>query len=298
MSNHIEPQTNGNSPFDTIKNTTPTGEERWSARDLMGLMAYTRWNEFKNPIERAMATAKNQGMDVENLFRRSAEKTGGRPREDYNLNRYAAYLVAMNGDPNKPEVAAAQHYFAVRTREAETRPALLAHEDLVDRWQLPRSYGEALRALADTTEELEEVKTENAAIKGGRGINIKEFIKTYFIAPNERAFFEWFYFHGLLIDGRVKNPDGTSARLSSGPKLRWDHMHPTYRGRRYFKLVPTGSSPHGRRTAKVIPERAVDLVGLLLRADDLPTQMTVEGRAAADRVLQINPQQLRLVSGE
>ncbi|AMA00247.1 phage antirepressor KilAC domain-containing protein [Corynebacterium glutamicum] len=124
MSNHIEPQANGTSPFDTIKNITPAGEERWSARDLMGLMAYTRWNEFKNPIDRAMATAKNQGMDVENLFRRSAEKTGGRPREDYNLNRYAAYLVAMNGDPNIPEVAAAQHYFAVRTREAETRPTV------------------------------------------------------------------------------------------------------------------------------------------------------------------------------
>lgn len=297
MSNHIEPQKNA-SPFDTIKIITPAGEERWSARDLMGLMAYSTWQKFEVPLHRAMSTAKNQGMDIENLFNRSVEKTGGRPREDYHLNRYAAYLVAMNGDPNIPEVAAAQHYFAVRTREAETRPALLAQEDLVDRWQLPRSYGEALRALADTTEELEEVKTENVAIKGGRGINIKEFIKTYFIAPNERAFFEWFYFHGLLIDGRVKNPDGTSARLGSGPKLRWDHMHPTYRGRRYFKLVPTGSSTHGRRTAKVIPECAIELVGLLLRADDLPTQMTVEGRAAADQVLQINPQQLRLVSGE
>ena len=123
MSNHIEPQKNA-SPFDTIKIITPAGEERWSARDLMGLMAYSTWQKFEVPLHRAMSTAKNQGMDIENLFNRSVEKTGGRPREDYNLNRYAAYLVAMNGDPNIPEVAAAQHYFAVRTREAETRPAV------------------------------------------------------------------------------------------------------------------------------------------------------------------------------
>ncbi|MGZ9830199.1 phage antirepressor KilAC domain-containing protein [Tsukamurella ocularis] len=40
------------------------------------------------------------------------------------MTRFAAYLIAMNGDPRKPEVAAAQAYFAIRTREAETRPAL------------------------------------------------------------------------------------------------------------------------------------------------------------------------------
>lgn len=123
MSNHIEPQKNA-SPFDTIKIITPAGEERWSARELMTLMSYAQWQNFMVPLNRAMAVAQNQGMDIENLFMRSHEKTGGRPREDYHLNRYAAYLVAMNGDPNIPEVAAAQHYFAIRTREAETRPAV------------------------------------------------------------------------------------------------------------------------------------------------------------------------------
>lgn len=36
----------------------------------------------------------------------------GRPREDVILTRRAAYLVAMNGDPRKTEVAFAQQYFA------------------------------------------------------------------------------------------------------------------------------------------------------------------------------------------
>lgn len=111
------------SPFDSIQQLRDDGTEFWSARDLMAVMGYSRWNEFKTPIDRAMKSAENQGCDVETLFRGSTDKsTGGRPSEDYGLSRFAAYLVAMNGDPNKTEVAAAQAYFAIRTREAEVAP--------------------------------------------------------------------------------------------------------------------------------------------------------------------------------
>ena len=124
MRNHLEPVgASSSSPFDKIKHTKPGGAEYWSARELMPLMAYSSWQKFMVPLERAMSTSTNQGMDTPTLFNRSVEKTAGRPREDFHLTRYAAYLVAMNGDPNIPQVAAAQHYFAIRTREAETKPA-------------------------------------------------------------------------------------------------------------------------------------------------------------------------------
>lgn len=133
MPNHLEP-VNGssNSPFDAIKRTRPDGTEYWSARDLMPLMGYARWEDFLKITRRAEASARNSGQGG---FSEITEKLsdGGRPRIDFHLSRFAAYLVAMNGDPNKPEVAAAQAYFAIQTHVAETTksPAELTRREIL-----------------------------------------------------------------------------------------------------------------------------------------------------------------------
>lgn len=146
------------SPFDAIRQIRADGTEFWSARDLMPLMGYARWENFETPIRRAMKTAENQGMDVATLFLRSQEKTAGRPREDFELARYAAYLVAMNGDPNIPKVAEAQHYFAVRTREAETAPQQPT-------FLIPKTYAGALRAAAEQAERAELAEQQNKMLE-------------------------------------------------------------------------------------------------------------------------------------
>ena len=108
-----------------------TGEPWWLGRELMQSLGYPRWDSFEGPLTRAKATCSNEGYEPNDHFRQATKmieigRGGVRAVSDVNLSRFGCYLVAMNCDPHKPEVAAAQHYFAYRTRQAELAQA--AHD--------------------------------------------------------------------------------------------------------------------------------------------------------------------------
>lgn len=146
------------SPFDAIRNVDTDGTEWWSARDLMGLLGYLRWERFDDAIDRAKASAKASGHDADQAFSRLREKGSGRPGIDYRLTRYAAYLVAMNGDPRKKEIADAQTYFAIKTRQAE-----IAEQD-TNHPAIPQSFADALQLAANQAREIERQSTEIAEL--------------------------------------------------------------------------------------------------------------------------------------
>jgi DNA-damage-inducible protein D len=149
-SSAVEMVVAGASPFDEGRIPCPQGgEDRWSARWLMEKLGYPTWQHFEPVIERAKTTAHNEGFNVRTLFTVQRENSGGRPRVDYSVTRYAAYLIAMNGSPSKREVADAQHYFAVKTREAEAAPnSFDLMRMMIDRLEASDRKAEEARTLA------------------------------------------------------------------------------------------------------------------------------------------------------
>lgn len=143
---------NQGSPFDGIRITTPEGREYWSARDLMPLLGYAAWRDFANAISRARAAAQNTGHDVTSNFASARKISETKPAEDFHLSRFACYLIALNGDPRKPEIAAAQTYFVIKTREAEVTQATVG------------SSFDVMRQMIDSLEETARVANEAKAI--------------------------------------------------------------------------------------------------------------------------------------
>lgn len=110
--------------LDRLKLLTEEGREYWYGRDLQRVLKYERWEDFADVIGRALVTSESAGAKTDNHFRRfpklvSIGSGAQRQVEDWYLSRYACYLIAMNADGNKREVAHAQTYFAIQTRRQE-----------------------------------------------------------------------------------------------------------------------------------------------------------------------------------
>ena len=82
------------------------GVEVWLARDLQRLLGYSEWRNFQNVIAKAKESCERVGAEVEDHFvdvTRLIEKGKGAQERvpDIALTRYACYLIAQNGDPQK-----------------------------------------------------------------------------------------------------------------------------------------------------------------------------------------------------
>ena len=116
------------SRFDTIakhiEDDNGDTMEVWYARELQNVLGYARWENFVVVINRAMESCKTQNISIDDHFREVTKmvllgSNAERNVKDFMLTRYACYLIAQNGDPKKEEIAFAQSYFAVQTRNAE-----------------------------------------------------------------------------------------------------------------------------------------------------------------------------------
>ena len=110
--------------FEDIKHIDEYGNEYWSARELMPLLEYSKWERFSNAIDNAKVACEKSGYNIEDHFPGTGKmvligsKTS-RKVNDYKLSRYACYLIVQNGDSRKKTIALAQTYFAIQTRKQE-----------------------------------------------------------------------------------------------------------------------------------------------------------------------------------
>lgn len=109
--------------FEEIKHVTTEGFEFWLARELAITLEYKEWRNFSRVIDKAMLACKNSGYEAFDHFVEVNKivQAGSAPKKikDYQLTRYACYLILQNGDPSKEVIALGQTYFAIQTRRQE-----------------------------------------------------------------------------------------------------------------------------------------------------------------------------------
>lgn len=113
--------------FDDIRHDD-TSREFWSARELQKILGYASWGKFQNAIKRAqksfVTSEVTKYYNINDHFRQVGKmirtgKGAERTVVDFELSKYACYLIAQNGDPDKPEIAQAQAYFNIQTFRQE-----------------------------------------------------------------------------------------------------------------------------------------------------------------------------------
>ncbi|MBJ7298143.1 MAG: hypothetical protein JHC73_17995 [Dolichospermum sp.] len=207
-------------PFDKIKQVDEDGNEYWVARELQPLLGYTQWRRFEETIERAKLACQNSGVNQqEHFIHLPGSATGkGRFGDNYQLTRYACYLTAMNGDPRKPEIAAAQTYFAIKTRMAETASVELNQESL--NAMMPTA-SEAITAaleksLTPITQQLNEIQEQIQLVPG---VKPKRSWTLPASTPQEEVPPDY----AQIEDGSWLSPEGYQSILrQSRRSLPWD----------------------------------------------------------------------------
>lgn len=110
--------------FEAIKHINANGQEFWYARELQTALDYSQWRRFRDVIGRAEIACENSGNNVADHFAGVGKMVdigsdSKREIDDYELSRYACYLIVMNGDSRKEVIAVGQTYFAVKARQQE-----------------------------------------------------------------------------------------------------------------------------------------------------------------------------------
>ena len=108
----------------------------WLASDLQKLLGYENEASFNKALNKAMIACNTLNIPIIENF----EQIKGGASNDWKLSRFACYLITMNADPKKANVAKAQAYFATIAGainnyllEAQKVERIVVREEISDR---------------------------------------------------------------------------------------------------------------------------------------------------------------------
>jgi DNA-damage-inducible protein D len=116
------------------------GVTHWTEQVLMEALGYEGTPSFRKAVMRAKQACLSSGLQCEDHFVLQ-------PDGSHLFTRFGCYLVAMNGSPSKPQVAAAQAYFAA---VAQTFESCIEHADGIDRMLIRDELTDGQKSLAST----------------------------------------------------------------------------------------------------------------------------------------------------
>ena len=267
---------------DMVQRNQDTGTEFWCARDLQMLLGYARWENFAKVIEKAVTACRNSSHDPRDHFleiTKMVDLGSGAKREieDIALTRYACYLIAQNGDPDKDPIAFAQTYFAVQTRRQEIIEKRLAEAERVSaRRKLTQSEKELSGIIFDRLRDHESfarIRSKgDTALFGGRttqdmkdrlsvpkGRPLADFLPTITIKAKDFA-------------NEITNFNIKQNNLRNEPVVAQEHVKNSQDVRKL--LVERGITPEA-----LPPAEDVKKVERRLKSErrKLPKQVTLEG---------------------
>lgn len=177
LSKALSPEEENNyteSLFESIRHVNEYGEEFWYARELQTALEYTEWRNFSKVIDKAMIAFHNSENSVSDHFveiNKTIEmpKTAVKEIMDYELSRYACYLIVQNGDSRKKVIALGQSYFAIKTRQQELIENYDELSDEQKRLAIRLEMKEHNKSLADAAHDAGVVEPIDYAIFQNKG---------------------------------------------------------------------------------------------------------------------------------